>query len=241
MRVPAALEHRREQHSGPLHGCASAPEWDTRGGVTPSHHQSVSKGCGNCMGNPMIGIQYMTRGGAGGGLYRVYFLCHKFCAKVLVRSLLDVFKARVCVRLCLCSFVRCQRISHGSRRSAEVVVPHLQWSGGIQWGADKRAGGCTRMVLREIPATVHCFSRATVARPAEFVRSFLRNGTGLVAPEFVDSDFCGHRITPAPPLPRPPGTLASGRRKMSHKTHDCTQADTTSSCSLGVDGVRPHE
>ena len=44
------------------------------------------------------------------------------------------------------------------------------------------------------PSTVsheHLFANA-----AQFVRSFLRNGTGFAAPEFVDSDFPRHGISP---------------------------------------------
>ena len=39
---------------------------------------------------------------------------------------------------------------------------------------------------------------AAFANPVQFVCSFLRNGTGFVTPEFVDSDFSGHGISPPP-------------------------------------------
>ena len=55
----------------------------------------------------------------------------------------------------------------------------------------------TRKVLQKITTTDHFFSLASFANPAYFICSFLRNGTGFVAPEFVDSDF--PRIDRIPP------------------------------------------
>ena len=46
---------------------------------------------------------------------------------------------------------------------------------------------------------------SSFCQPCIFVRSFLRNSTGFVAPEFVDSFFSWTRSIPPPPAP--PGTV----------------------------------
>ena len=74
------------------------------GGVIPGVPQWGGGGGGVIPGVP----QWGGGGGGGGGSYRVEFLCHKFCAKLL-RAVCSV-SSRICVGLCLCSLVPCQRI-----------------------------------------------------------------------------------------------------------------------------------